>query len=382
MKGWARWIIVVALPVALVLLAAQVWNAGGSAQVGGAPAAMGPASPTSSDDNRYFRFSAEFFDTFDTLVTFTAFARDEGEFQRYSEVVRGEMERLHRLFDIYRDYEGLVNLKMVNDSAGTVPIEVDPSIIDLLDFAKEACEDTGGTVNVALGPVLAIWHDYRERAGERPVPSLQELREAAAHISVQDILIDRGSSTVFLRHNDMRLDVGALAKGYAVQKTVERLREAGLPSGLINAGGNVAVIGKPLDGREAWNIGVHAPTEDLSKLADVLSLTEGAAVTSGSDQRYFTAGGRRYHHIIDPETFFPSEGTRSVTVLHPDSGVADVLSTAAFILPYEKARALVAAKGAEALWVTEEGKMVMTEGYRSLSKVGKSNLAQERSVKP
>jgi thiamine biosynthesis lipoprotein len=323
------------------------------------------------------KFSMEFFDTFDTIVSFTAFAESEEEFQRYAEIVRGEMSRLHRLFDIYHEYDGLLNIKTINDNAGAenAPLRVDRSLVDLLERAKAAYGDTGGAVNIALGPVLKIWHDSREKvlAGEEPVsiPSQEELRQAAIHVSVEDILIDQENSMVSLRHEDMRLDLGAVAKGYAVQKTIECLREAGMRSGLINAGGNVAIIGKPLDGRGAWNIGIHAPTEeeDRSKILDVLRLTDGAAVTSGNDQRYFMVGGRRYHHIIDPKTFFPAEGLKSVTVLHPDSATADILSTAAFILPLDKARELLLRHGAEALWVTEDGTKMATRGYLPLSKI-------------
>jgi thiamine biosynthesis lipoprotein len=324
---------------------------------------------------RYKKFSIESFDSFDTLVTFTAFAKDESEFERYAKILRGEMSRLHKLFDIYHEYGGIANMKTVNDAAGASPVTVDPSIIGLLETAKEAYGDTGGAMNVALGPVLAIWHNYREAAngGGASLPSEGELRAAAEHISVRDIVTDRDKSTVFLKYSDMRVDVGAIAKGFAAQKTAELLRGAGLDSGIINAGGNVVIIGPPKDGRETWNIGVHAPADDgdMSKLFDVLYLRDGSAVTSGSDQRYFIAGGRRYHHIIDPETLFPAGGFKSVTILHHDSTYADILSTAAFILPMEASRELLARHGAEAVWVTEEGKVVMTEGYKLVSKMGR-----------
>jgi thiamine biosynthesis lipoprotein len=320
------------------------------------------------------RFSAEFFDTFDTHVSFTAFAKDEAEFERYADIVRGEMRRLHRLFDIYRDYGGLVNLKTVNDAAGTAPVRTDPDILELLELAKAAYEDTGGAVNVALGPVLAIWRERRERAaaGDAAIPSIAELQAAAVHISAGDILLDRANATVLLPYPDMRLDVGAVAKGYAVQKTVGRLREAGLRSGLINAGGNVAVVGAPLDGRAVWNIGVRAPGGNAAgiKILDILRLSDEAAVTSGNDQRYFTAEGRRWHHIIDPKTLFPAEGAASVTVLHPDSAAADILSTAAFILPRDEARALITKHGAEALWIMPDGSKFATPGYLRRSELG------------
>lgn len=311
------------------------------------------------------RFSADFFGTFDTMVSFTAFAHDEEQFNRYAAIVRDEMTRLHRLFDIYHDYDNLINMKSLNDAAGKEPLPVDQAILDLLEIGKEAYEETEGAFNIALGPVLSIWRRYRQNAlsGDVSLPSPSELEAAAVHILPRDILIDRDRSTVFLRYRDMRIDVGAVGKGYAVQKTVERLRNAGLKSGLISAGGNVAIIGPPLDGRGAWNIGVHAPVDDPSTLTDILVLPEGAVVTSGSDQRYYVSGEKRYHHIIDPQTFYPAEKVRSVTVVHSQSTTADVLSTAAFIMPREKAEGLLGKKGAEAVWILEDGSKVATEGY-------------------
>jgi thiamine biosynthesis lipoprotein len=343
------------------------------------------------EKEKYRRFSTEFFDTFDTHVSFTAFAKDEAEFKRYANIVYDEMRRLHRLFDIYHSYDGLVNLKTVNEAAGTA-LRVNPDIVALLELAKTAYEDTEGAVNIALGPVLAIWRKYRERAaadeGSASIPSIAELRAAAVHVSARDILVDRENSTVLLRYPDMRLDVGAVAKGYAVERTVGRVREAGLRSGLINAGGNVAVIGAPLNGRAAWNIGVRAPDsgtgKNASEILDILYLSsDGSVVTSGSDQRYFTAEGRRRHHIIDPATLFPAEGeSAAVTVLHPDSAVADILSTAAFILPRDKALALLAKRGAEAIWIMPDGTRFATPGYLKLSKLGGGKPpVNERSVR-
>jgi thiamine biosynthesis lipoprotein len=361
MSRRTAFILVAAL--AALLLAARFWYTG----------------DRGSDHEESQKFSLEFFDTFDTLVSFTAFTKDEGEFQKYAEIFHDEMVRLHCLFDVYNDYEGLVNMKALNDHAGGAPLRVDPSIVALLEVAKDAYEDTEGAVNVALGPVLAVWHDLRVKAladSEVSVPTLAELNAVALHISVDDIVIDPENSTAFLRYGDMRLDVGALAKGYAVQKAVELLRASGMESGLVNAGGNVVVIGVPLDGREAWSIGVREPNGTKGELLDVLQLSDGAAVTSGGDQRYFTVEGRRYHHIIDPKTLYPSEGVSSVTVLHPDSTVADMLSTAAFILPLDKSRPLIARHGAEAIWLLSNGTKLTTPGYLRLSRFG--DLKKER----
>jgi thiamine biosynthesis lipoprotein len=346
--------LLIAAPISLVLLAARLWSGG---EATGEPR----------------KFSTEIFGAFDTVITFTAFAADEAEFERYVDIARDEMTRLHRLFDIYNGYEGLVNMRSINDGAGGEPQAADPAIIDLLEMGKAAYRETDGAVNIALGPVLSIWHERRERAHneETSAPLLDELREAAVHISPDDIVTDAARSTVFLRHADMRLDVGAIGKGYAAGRTAAMLKAAGLRSGVLNAGGSVSAIGSPLDGRDAWNIGVHSPSgADLSELVDVLAVADTTVVTSGNDQRYFVADGVRYHHIIDPATLFPAARAASVTVLHPDSAVADILSTGAFIMPREKALDLVKRHGAEAIWITSDGEAFMTDGYRKVSKIG------------
>ena len=323
------------------------------------------------------KFSTDFFDTFDTHVVFTAYTADREAFETYAGIVHEEMLRLHRLFDIYHDYGGVANLKTVNDNAGISAVEVAPEILDLLEVSKRACYETEGAVDISLGRVFALWSACREAAlsgeGEPRLPDPDELR-AAADVSVEDIVIDRENSTVFLRREGMRVDVGATAKGYATQKTIERLREAGLGSALLNAGGNVCAVGKPGDGREAWSVGVRSPDaggEDA--LLDVVSVADRAVVSSGDDQRYFVVDGRKYHHIIDPGTLFPAENVRAVTVIHADAAVADILSTAAFILPLEKAGELVAGNGADAFWLLRDGTKIATRGYTVISKAARGS---------
>jgi thiamine biosynthesis lipoprotein len=359
MKRWPAKFIALAAVAALSVFCAGAWG----------------IRENSHRSGRDRKFSAEFFGTFDTVVTFTAFAPDEAEFERFLGVVRGEMERMSRLFDIYNSYEGVVNVKTTNEAAGTTPLKVDREILDLLALAKNAHDETEGALNAALGPVLAIWHDARNRAasGDTEPPAQEELEKAANHTSIQDVIIDDENGTVLLRYPDMRLDVGAIAKGYAAQKAVDRVRAAGLASGIINAGGNVVIIGPPLDGRGAWNIGVSAPEPDgASLMIDVLALSGGSVVTSGNYQRYFMSGGKIYHHIIDPKTLYPAENVKSVTVIHPDSATADMLSTAAFIMTPEDARALLTKHGAEAIWMTDGGAGVATPGYLEFSKQAKS----------
>ena len=342
------------------------------------PSQSGPEHPPSQSDPEHphaslrYKYSADFFDVFDTYTTVVGYAGSQEEFDSYVELIHGEMLRLHRLYDIYSDYPGITNLKTVNDSAGLAPVAVDAAIIDLLELAERAYEETGGAVNVAMGPVLRVWHEYREAGLADPegarLPDMAELRAAAEHMAIENLIVDREAGTVLLREAGMSLDVGALAKGYAAQLAADRAREAGFTSFVLSAGGNVCAVGTPADGRDSWSVGIQSP-DSAQDLLDTVYISDMSVVSSGDYQRYYTVEEVDYHHIIDPETLLPARRARAVTVLHPDSGQADLLSTAAYILPLEEAMALVEAHSAEGIWLLPDGSMRATEGYRAVSQM-------------
>ncbi len=326
--------------------------------------------PLSGCTARYELHQIEYFDVFDTRVTFSGYAKSEAEFETYASIIHDELFRLHRLFDIYHNYEGIANLKTINDNAGIESVAVDASIIDLLETGVQAYELSQGTVNIAMGAVLSLWHDQREagrNASATRLPSDTALQEAARHTSLDDLQIDSEKKLVFLRDKEMSLDVGAIAKGFAAQSAIDRAKEAGLSAGILDAGGNVCVVGTPFDGRAHWRIGVQNPklsSADAQNIFDVLTIDgDASVVTSGSYQRYYTVAGHAYHHIIDPHTLYPAEQVEGVTIIHPSSIMGEILSTAAFILPYESACALVESQHAQAIWIYADGSAKTTANY-------------------
>lgn len=272
------------------------------------------------------------------------------------------------MFDIYHSYDGLNNLKTINDNAGITPVQADQEILGLLEFSLEEYEKTGGMVNVAMGSVLSIWHEYREYALSDPdraqIPDMGNLQKAAEHMDLENIQIDREKSTVYLSDPSMRLDVGAVAKGYAARRICERLKEEGVSSALVSIGGNVQIIGLKGNGKP-WRVGIQNP-DTLASISylHVLELQDLALVTSGNYQRYYQVDGVRYHHIIDPETLMPRQELASVTILCPDGGRADALSTAVFNMPLEEGMRFVeSAEDVEAFWVCEDGREVFSSGF-------------------
>ena len=306
------------------------------------------------------RYEATYWDVFDTVTTVTGYAAGQAEFDAAAREIHDTLLEYHRLYNIYESYDGLRNLKTVNDQAGIGPVPVDERILSLLQFAQTAWTETGGRVNAAMGSVLALWHDAREQALEDPdratLPDRSALEEAALHTDLSALELDLEAGTAFLTDPHMALDVGALAKGYAV----EQVAAAAPDHFLISVGGNVCATGPKPDGTP-WTVAVENP--DGGDFLKLLYAEDRSVVTSGDYQRYFELDGVRYHHIIDPDTLEPAAYWRSVTVVAESSAAADCLSTALFTLPQAEGQQLLDQWGAEALWIGRDGAQVMSPGF-------------------
>ena len=310
-------------------------------------------------------YEATYLTLFDTVTVIKGSAESEEAFTELSQEIYEELEYYHQLFDIYHNYEGLNNLKTVNDMAGIAPVQVDRAIIDLLNDCRSYYELTDGNVNVAMGSVLKLWHEARSYGLDHPeqakVPEMAALQQAARHTSLDAVVIDEGASAVFITDPEVQLDVGAVAKGWAAQRIAEKAPEGML----LSIGGNVCATG-PKREDTPWVIGVRDPAGTADNYLHTLNVTGGSFVTSGDYQRAYTVDGEIYHHIIDPETLMPSRHWRSVTIVCADSGLADALSTALFLMGREEGQALLSACNAMAMWVDAEGNLYYSPGFEDL----------------
>lgn len=314
------------------------------------------------------RYTASFLDVFDTKTDVIGYGGSEEEFTEKAGLLKKKLEYYHSLYDIYNDYEGMNNIKTINDNAGIAPVKVSGDIIDLLLFSKEMYEKTDGQINIAMGSVLRIWHDYRDAgihdAENARLPSAEELQEASAHTDVNQIMIDEKDSTVYLADEHMSLDVGSIGKGYAVQRTAEYAKEIGMEQVLLSVGGNVCAVGKKLDGSD-WRIGIQNP--DLSSdeaYVRKVDVSDVCVVTSGDYQRYYVVDGVKYCHIIDGDTLMPADYFSSVSIVAKDSGMADALSTAVFNMPYEEGLAFVnRLDDVEAMWIFKDGSVYYSDNF-------------------
>ena len=318
------------------------------------------------------RYSAYSMDYFDTVITVVGYEETKEDFDAVADEILAQFAEYHRLYSIYHRFEGLENLCTVNELVDGAhrTVTVDQRIIDLLLYAKEMYTLTDGVVNVAMGSVLSLWHNYRTLGKDDPanaaLPPPERLRAAAEHTDIDNMIIDEEQRTVTLTDPLMLLDVGAVAKGYAVERVARDLEARGVTGYVLNVGGNVRAIGGKPDGQQ-WTVSIEDPERE--DYFAYLQLSREAVVTSGAYQRYYYVDGKAYHHIIHPDTQMPAEGFLSVSVICADSGMGDALSTALFCLPLEEGLALIESMPeVEAMWITEDRVKTVSSGWNSYVK--------------
>ena len=349
----------------------------------------GCASVPVSAPEKKERFTAQFLDVFDTISMEIGYEANEETFKERYNASHELLLKEHQLFDIYNDYDGINNLKTVNDNAGIQPVKVDEKLIELIKWGKDIYSLTDGKVNIAYGAVLRLWHEKREIGMADPekgeLPDEEALKEAAKHTDINDIIIDEAAGTIYLQDPEMSLDVGGIAKGYATEDAARLIESAGSDSFMLNLGGNLRAIGLK-DNKEKWVCPVENPTYRDSQTGDQYSamtyLDGMSLVTSGDYERYYVVDGKRYHHIIDPETLYPATYHRSVTILTHDSALADALSTALFSMSIEDGKKLIQSVSdgssvlgksdrvgrVEVMWISEDGTKTFTDGFEDFTK--------------
>jgi thiamine biosynthesis lipoprotein len=311
------------------------------------------------------RHEQVFLDVFDTVTTVTVYDTSEERANETIDKLYTLLQEYHRLYDIYHTYDGINNLATVNENAGIAPVAVDDRILDLIEYAISMDTLTKGRMNIAMGSVLKIWQAYREAGLNDPeqaaLPPMKDLHAADANTSIDNIIIDRTAGALYLSNAGTQLDVGAIAKGYAAQRVIEAMREAGATSLLLSLGGNVCSIGTRSDGAR-WKVGIKNPYANDNLF--VVQVSGQSVVTSGTYERFYTVNGKNYHHIINPRTLMPSTIYDSITVISSDSALADALTTGLFCMPIDEGMALVESQpDTEALWVLSDRTQRMSSGF-------------------
>ena len=248
------------------------------------------------------------------------------------------------------------------NSGGGQPITVSPEIFELLEIALEVSELTEGSLDPTIGPVVEAWGFYTD---DRRIPDDDEIERALELVGHDRIEINKADRTVTIS-DGMKLDLEALAKGYAGRLAVEFLADQGVTSALISAGqSSIEALGDGPGGR-AWRVGLLDPRQ-RDKVYAVVELYAGEALsTSGDTQRYFEVDGQRFSHILDPRTGWPAQTMQTITIVTSDSVVADALSTGLFVLePTDALDRVEQMPDVEAILVTSDGEIMSTSGMDS-----------------
>lgn len=320
------------------------------------------------------KFTEYSFDYFDTVTTITGYEKTKKDFDNRVKKIKELLAEYHDLYTIYGNTTKEENLYSLNNQREEKSnIKLNEKIIDLLLFSKEMYTLTNGKTNIAMGSVLSVWHNYRTNALNNPenaeIPKKSLLLSAAEHTDISKVIVDKENSTVSITDSEILLDVGAVAKGYVVERIAEALKADGVSGYVINVGGNVKAVGEKPDGK--WTVGIENPDakEDGDGYLKYLQISDESVVTSGSYQRFYTVDGKDYHHIIDPDTLMPSEYFRLVSVVAKDSGLADALSTALFTMDYDEGLKLVEnLSDVEVLWLFNDGIIKTTKGFDKYTK--------------
>jgi len=278
------------------------------------------------------------------------------------------------VFDDLRDVDNRMTVKgiaseliAVNKAAGTAPVVVSEDTYHVIDVAKRYAEESKGAFDITVYPVVALWNIGTDQAR---VPSPAEIEAGLKNIGYQDLILEPGTRSVFLKRPGMGLDLGGIAKGYAADRTAQKLKSLGVERGIINLGGNIIALGAKADG-SPWKIGIQNPMSERGEYIGIVEAANQTVVTSGIYERYFEKDGKRYHHIIDTATGYPADNELAgVSILTTSSIDADALSTTCFVLGTEKALAFVKNKpGVDVLFITKDKRVIMTAGFKKLFKL-------------
>jgi len=290
-----------------------------------------------------------------TLVEISVHEKDKKIASASIQKAFHEIRRLENLLSIHIQES---EVSQINRAAGKTAVPVSKEVLEVIQRSLYWSEQTEGAFDITVGPAQELW-DFEKPSS----PSKVSISEAIKNIDFKKIQLDQ--HTVFLKDEEMAINLGAIAKGYAVDKAIQILKKNKIKNALINAGGDLKTFGKNLEGL-SWKIGLQHPRKPESLLAS-FSILEKAVATSGDYQKYFELDGKRYHHILDPKTGYPSTGSISATAITNNVMDADALSTALFVLGSEKGIALLdSLSDTEGLIVGTNGKVKLSKNMNSI----------------
>jgi FAD:protein FMN transferase len=283
-----------------------------------------------------------------TLFTIYLYADREDRAQACFETAFEEIERLDETLSNYRASS---ELSRINRLAARQAVTTDPEVFDLLQTALAYSRLSDGAFDITVGPLMRAWGFFR---GEGRYPDEEELRRARENVGFEKVHLDPATRTVRFATEGVELDLGAIGKGYAVDRAVSLLREAGAEIALVDAGSSTMYAMEAPPGARGWTVRVPQP-HDRSQTVSTVMLRNQALSTSGSYEQFFQLADRSYCHVMDPRVGTPVQGVLQATLVTSDSTTSDALSNAMFVMGPEAGRTILAGlREARGLWIVEE----------------------------
>lgn len=257
----------------------------------------------------------------------TVVAKDSITAHHHIDTAVAEISRIEKLIS---SWDASSQTSEINRNAGIKPVKVDAELFQLIERAISISKLTDGAFDISYASMDRIW---KFDGSMTAMPSEKEIAASVSKVGFQNVILNKKNSTVFLKLKGMKIGFGAIGKGYSADKAKSLLIAKGVSSGIINASGDMNTWGKQPNGNE-WKVAITNPM-DKNKVFALLPITNGAVVTSGNYEKYVNFNGKRYTHIIDPRTGYPSSGIISVTVFAPKAELADALATSVFVMGIE-----------------------------------------------
>ena len=294
-----------------------------------------------------------------TELTVSVWTTDDARAELAISAVFLEFDRLDGLMSVWKDGSDLVRL---NAAAGEHAVPVSSETREVLGIARQISEQTGGVFDVTFAALSGLWKfDNQDKDGS--VPDRHAIAKRLPLINYRELIVDENAGTAFLKRTGMRVNVGGIGKGYAVDRSAEILRRSGLRDFMIQAGGDMYVAGKRDD--RPWRLGIRDPRGPADRIFAALDLTDGTFSTSGDYERFFMKDGRRYHHILDLRAGEPAAKSRSVTLVTGRAVIADALAKAVFILGPDEGMALIErTPGVQGVIVSAKNELSISSGLR------------------
>jgi len=294
-----------------------------------------------------------------TEIALTAWTAEDVRADAAFAAVFGEFDRLDALMSVWKDGSDVLRL---NAAAGDRPVPISAETREVLRVAREISDRTGGRFDVTFAALSGLWKfDDQDKDGS--VPDRREIQKRLPLVNYRDLEVDDGAGTAFLRRKGMRVNLGGIAKGYAVDRSVDILRRSGVRNFMIQAGGDMYVGGRR--GERPWRVGIRDPRGPNDRSFAMLDLTDGTFSTSGDYERFFFKDGRRYHHILDLSVGEPARGCRSVTLVTERAIIADALAKGVFILGPDEGMALIErTPGVQGVIVGARNEVLISSGLR------------------